>query len=98
MNVMPKLRSMVVGGIVAIAMSTAAHATVFTTGNPGGSFDLGTGWLDQGDDRTLDIYWFVDADFAGEAFSLSRPSGTRRPWISARRNSPVKVKSAKRKP
>ena len=69
MNVMPQLRSMVIGGIVAVAMSTAALATPFTTS--GGSFDLGTGWLDQGDDRTLDIYWIVDPGFANNAFSLS---------------------------
>ena len=76
MNFMPQIKSMVIGGIVAVAMSTAAHATAFTTGDPGGSFDLGTGWLDQGDDRTLDIYWIVDAAFANAAFSLSSDGDT----------------------
>lgn len=70
MSVLPRLRTLALGGLVAVAMSTSAHATLFQTADPGGSFDLGTGWVGQGDNYTVNITWTVDAGFANQVFNL----------------------------
>lgn len=53
-----------------------ANATLFQTGDPGGSFDLGSGWVGQGDTYTLNVTWTVDGGFANQAFNLTNAGDT----------------------
>lgn len=57
--------------LILLGMIGTANATMFQTGTPGGSFDLGTGWVGQGDFFTLNIDWSVNAGFANQAFNLN---------------------------
>ena len=55
--------------VAGLGLATHAGAAELTVGS-GASFDLGTGWVGQGDNYTVNITWTVDAGFANQVFNL----------------------------